>query len=181
MKKDEASWYDPLKLARTAFYDELVTTGVMKEKDSQYPQASAEVEQMKTEYYTLPLGTGQRTRYAASHPALVDYWNKVGDYYDKVGAAFGLPPAPPYGSTGYSSTYASTAKKYAVSNIKSGSTKGISTILKKMGKGKKLKVSSVKSALASIKAPKKRKSVKQMLAKAPVFKASKPPKVKVLT
>lgn len=171
MKKAEADWYEPLKIARGSFFDELVNTGVMKEKDTGYPEETNIIKQLKNEYYALPLGTGQRTRYAAAHPELVDYWNKVAAYYDKVGESFGLPKSSTtyqYGSSGISK-YLKKNKIYVPSSIKQKNKGRITSALKAMNSKKVTKMKTVKSILSTIKKPKARKSLKISIVKKPIF------------
>ena len=174
MKEREKEWWQPLKTARGEFFDELQRTGVMKKEESEYPEPTENIQKLLDTYYSFTKGTGERTRYANSHPELKDHWNKVAEYYNKVAGAFGIPPTPPFGFTGsgsrYSSKYGpkSDYEKQKLSNLKAKNkariTKSIKEMLKKPKKTKR-------STFTKPRIPKlqARKSIKAMLVKKPKF------------
>jgi len=107
-------------------------------------------------------------------PQVQQYLNDLSEYNNNKRTSLGLSPIAPY-SGSKSSSYGinSTYEKYKWSNLKSKNKAAITKSVKGIFKTKKIKVQSVKSVLSKIKASKKRKSLKVILAKAPKFKTKK--------
>lgn len=130
LKEKNADWYKPLSTARGAFFDELISSGKMKKQDNGYPEQSAELKSITDAYYKLPKGTGARSAFIKQHPELLEYWEKVNDYNNKVGEAFGIEAKPfndfssGSGSGGsWDKYYADKAKFALLNKLKSQSTK----------------------------------------------------------
>lgn len=86
------------------------------DKDIQPFIATPEVQKKLDHYYSLPYGTGERTRYAKENPDLVKYWEDKRAHDNKVRAMMGLPPLEDTfsnnsSSRGFSRGYSSSFKK----------------------------------------------------------------------
>lgn len=130
LKEKNADWYKPLSTARGAFFDELISSGKMKKQDNGYPEQSAELQSVTDAYYKLPKGTGARSAFIKQHPELLEYWEKVNDYNNKVGEAFGIEAKPfndfssGSGSSGAWDKYYDDKAKFALlSKLRTQSTK----------------------------------------------------------
>jgi hypothetical protein len=155
------SWYAEFNKMEADYYDKLYSKIGPQTSDTGQPTASDYVQsQMDVKNW--------------KDPQVQQYLNDLSEYNNNKRTSLGLSPIAPY-SGSKSSSYGinSTYEKYKWSNLKSKNKAAITKSVKGIFKTKKIKVQSVKSVLSKIKASKKRKSLKVILAKAPKFKTKK--------
>lgn len=144
-------WLKEYWNARTQFYKEVQSDN----PDKQFAQSNTlrpteEIQKKLDYYYSLPKGTGDRTRYSQANPDLVDYWNKKRDNTNAQRAELGLPPIT-------ETTFSSFKKTFKPFNRYSSlRTKNLAVKLK-LPKAKKVKI---KPAKLSLKLPKGRVAAK---------------------
>lgn len=108
---------------------------------------------LSEQYYALPSGTGERTKFIKAHPELLTYWADKKSATNALRASMGLPAVPDTSFTNksYSSSSSNKYKNQKTSNlIKMASFKAKKTTIKKMPKPKKIKPFTLKTLRARL-------------------------------
>jgi len=87
---ENIDWLKPYWTARSAYFDELETKGVIAKQEESEEFATPEMQKKLDYYYTLPYGTGARTAYINQNPDLVEYWDKKRAITNEKRAELGL-------------------------------------------------------------------------------------------
>ena len=94
-------WYADFKAKESQYYDKIFA-GKEKE-DSGYPQRSPELQKKLDYYYTLPKGTGDRSRFLDNNPDIIKHWDAVEAWTNGERAKIGLDPTTKDDSFGFGS------------------------------------------------------------------------------
>jgi hypothetical protein len=160
---ENIDWLKPYWTARTAYFDELKAKGIIKPSEPSEEFASPEIQKKLDYYYTLPYGTGERTKYINANPDLVEYWNKKTAITNEKRAELGLTPLAGFNSFG-SGKYKKKVSIKKSTPIKFKVSKSATPKLAKLkiSTGEKFKVASTSDY---------NKSLKTKLAKITAYKA----------
>jgi len=118
---------------------------------------SPQVKSKQDYYFTLPLGTGQRTAFLKANPDLTNYWDGKRAFVNGQRAELGLPPleATTYAKSSTYKKYAKKAKKLKTIKIKVVKAKTpklkVAKLSKLKGKSVKYKVSKLTTKKPKIK------------------------------
>lgn len=92
----DEKWYDDFRNAETAFYDSVKSgdseASVLSYSGAKKPQASPELQQKLDYYYTLPSGTGDRSRFLQGNPDVLEHWAAGDQFTNAERIAVGLKP-----------------------------------------------------------------------------------------
>lgn len=153
MQTANIDWLKPYWAARSAYFDELTSKGIMKPMESSTLQASPELQKKLDYYYTLPYGTGDRTAYIKQNQDLVQFWDKKAAETNAKREELGLAPISSGGFGSYQKKPKKVSfkkikiKKPSISNIKVKKLPKLK--LAKQPKIKAIKVKKIKSLLTS--------------------------------
>lgn len=140
LTKDNIGWLKEYWNAREQFFAEINKNNPDKATAFESNKPSAEISKKLDTYYSLPLGTGQRTAYSQANPDLVQFWNNSRDKKNDQRAELGLPAMPALAS--FSSFKKSSYKPF--NRYASLKTKKIAL---KLPKTKKIKIKPAKLKL----------------------------------
>jgi len=110
---ENIDWLKPYWTARSAYFDELESKGIIQPQEESEEYASPEMQKKLDYYYTLPYGTGARTQYINANPDLVEYWDKKRAITNEKRAELGLTQQEGF------TKYAKKPKKVSISASKS--------------------------------------------------------------
>jgi hypothetical protein len=151
-------WLKPYWTARTSYFDELISKGIMQPTtESTAFRASPEMQKKLDYYYTLPYGTGARSAFIRQNPDLVDYWNAKTEDTNAKRSQLGLTPIE---SGGGFTPYTKKVKKVSLAKVKkakapkSFKVKAIKSPKLKVLKPKKYKIAKAKKPKIKVKMPK---------------------------
>lgn len=93
----DEKWYDDFRNAESSFYSSLKqgnqddeTNTALSFSGAQKPQADPELQQKLDVYYTLPSGTGERSRFLKSNPDVLEHWAKGDQFTNAERVAMGM-------------------------------------------------------------------------------------------
>jgi len=87
---ENIDWLKPYWIARSAYFDELESKGIIAKQEESDEYATPEMQTKLDYYYSLPYGTGARTKYINANPDLVEYWDKKRAITNEKRAELGL-------------------------------------------------------------------------------------------
>lgn len=112
----DSKWYDDFRAKETAFFKKVNPEGsgaVKTFSGDKRPTPSKELKAKLDQYYKLPSGTGDRSRFLRANPEITDYWAKREGFTNRERIALGFKPVEDSGN--YSSGGGSGSSSYASS------------------------------------------------------------------
>lgn len=157
-------WLKPYWAERDKYIAHLKETGAIKETENSFyadkPQVTTDLQSKLDYYFSLPSGTGQRTRYINANPELQQYFDANKEWTNKARITLGLPelaPFVPYAKKPFSTKIRKMAIKKP-KKIKLTAAKGIR--IAKAKQVPKIKIGKFKSLYSSNLSHLKTKNIK---------------------